>query len=147
MYLLMAAGIVGAIIGFAVLGLLYVPQLATISATFPAMFPAHVRYCGMAIAYNVSTSLFGGTAPAANDWLIDRTGSNLVPAYYMIAACLVGPWRCTSSWRPRAARCAAASSPAWPRRSPPRASASWRRWPPPLHDREPVGAGSERDRT
>ena len=38
-------------------------QLATISAMFPAMFPTHVRYAGMAIAYNVSTSLFGGTAP------------------------------------------------------------------------------------
>jgi MFS transporter, MHS family, proline/betaine transporter len=90
MYLLMAAGLAGAVIGFAVLGLLYVPQLATISATFPAMFPTHVRYCGMAIAYNVSTSLFGGTAPAANDWLIGQTGSNLVPAYYMMAACVVG---------------------------------------------------------
>ena len=72
------------------LGLLYVPQLATISATFPAMFPTHVRYAGMAIAYNVSTSLFGGTAPAANDWLIHQTGTNLVPAYYMMAACVVG---------------------------------------------------------
>jgi hypothetical protein len=90
MYLLMGTGLAGAVIGFAVLGLLYVPQLATISATFPAMFPAHVRYCGMAIAYNVSTSLFGGTAPAANDWLIHQTGSNLVPAYYMMASCLVG---------------------------------------------------------
>jgi hypothetical protein len=90
MYLLMGAGLAGAVVGFAVLGLLYVPQLATISATFPAMFPAHVRYCGMAIAYNVSTSLFGGTAPAANDWLIQQTGSNLVPAYYMMASCVVG---------------------------------------------------------
>ena len=90
MYLLMGTGLGGAVIGFAVLGLLYVPQLATISATFPAMFPAHVRYCGMAIAYNVSTSMFGGTAPAANDWLIHQTGTNLVPAYYMMASCVVG---------------------------------------------------------
>jgi MFS family permease len=90
MYLLMATGLAGAVIGFAVLGLLYVPQLATISATFPAMFPTHVRYCGMAIAYNVSTSLFGGTAPAANDLLINKTGTNLVPAYYMMAACVIG---------------------------------------------------------
>ena len=81
---------VGAVIGFAVLGLLYVPQLATISATFPAMFPTHVRYAGFAIAYNVSTSIFGGTAPAVNDWLVNRTGDNLVPAYYMMAACVIG---------------------------------------------------------
>src|SRR3546814_1886156 len=59
LYQLMATGLWGAIVGFAVLGLLYVPQLATISATFPAMFPTPVRFAGLAIAYNVSTSLFG----------------------------------------------------------------------------------------
>lgn len=90
LYLLMATGEFGAILGFALLGLLYVPQLATISATFPAMFPTHVRFAGFAIAYNVSTSLFGGTAPAFNSWLIQRTGDELVPAYVMMASCVVG---------------------------------------------------------
>lgn len=90
MFTLMTHGVLGAFIGFAVLGVLYVPQLATISAMFPAMFPTHVRYAGMAIAYNVSTSLFGGTAPIVNDWLIARTGNALIPAYYMMAACAVG---------------------------------------------------------
>jgi MFS transporter, MHS family, proline/betaine transporter len=90
MFMLMGTNVTGAIIGFAVLGLLYVPQLATISATFPAMFPTHVRYAGFAIAYNVSTSIFGGTAPAVNEWLVGKTGDNLVPAYYMMAACVVG---------------------------------------------------------
>lgn len=90
LYHLMSQGLVGAIAGFALLGLLYVPQLATISATFPAMFPTHVRFAGFAIAYNVSTSLFGGTAPAVNAWLINTTGDVLVPAYLMMAACLVG---------------------------------------------------------
>jgi MHS family proline/betaine transporter-like MFS transporter len=90
LYHLMDTGLTGAIIGFALLGLLYVPQLATISATFPAMFPTQVRFAGFAISYNVATSLFGGTAPAANSWLIDRTGDPLVPAYYMMAACIVG---------------------------------------------------------
>lgn len=90
MFRLMEQGPAAALIGFAVLGLLYVPQLATISATFPAMFPTHVRYAGMAISYNVSTSLFGGTAPAVNDWLIGVTGNTLVPAYYMMASCAIG---------------------------------------------------------
>jgi MFS family permease len=90
MFLLMGTNMVGAIIGFAVLGLLYVPQLATISATFPAMFPTQVRYAGFAIAYNVSTSLFGGTAPAVNDWLTGETGNALMPAFYMMAACVIG---------------------------------------------------------
>src|SRR5690606_19549134 len=90
LYMLMASGFVGAIVGFALLGLLYVPQLATISATFPAMFPTHVRFAGFAISYNVATSLFGGTAPAFNSWLIGRTGDELVPAYVMMVACVVG---------------------------------------------------------
>jgi MHS family proline/betaine transporter-like MFS transporter len=86
MYRLMAQGFRYAIIAFAVLGLLYVPQLSTISA----MFPSHVRYAGFAIAYNLSTSLFGGTAPAVNQFLINLTGDKIVPAYYMMAACVVG---------------------------------------------------------
>ncbi|KWF85478.1 amino acid transporter [Burkholderia diffusa] len=90
MFTLMTHGVLGAFVGFAVLGLLYMPQLATISAMFPAMFPTHVRYAGMAIAYNVSTSLFGGTAPIVNDWLIGKTGNAMIPAYYMMAACAIG---------------------------------------------------------
>jgi MFS transporter, MHS family, proline/betaine transporter len=90
MFMLMSTSVLGAVIGFAVLGLLYVPQLATISATFPAMFPTQVRYAGFAIAYNVSTAIFGGTAPAVNDWMVVETGNNLMPAFYMMAACLIG---------------------------------------------------------
>jgi MHS family proline/betaine transporter-like MFS transporter len=90
LYHLMAASMAGAIAGFLLLGLLYAPQLATISATFPAMFPTQVRFAGFAIAYNVATSLFGGTAPALNSWLITLTGDPAVPAYYMMASCVVG---------------------------------------------------------
>ncbi|MEX3936916.1 MFS transporter [Paraburkholderia phymatum] len=90
MFSLMTHGLVGALIGFTVLGLLYVPQLATISAMFPAMFPTHVRYAGMAIAYNISATLFGGTAPIISDWLVEKTGGALFPAYYMMGACVAG---------------------------------------------------------
>lgn len=90
LYLLMGTGLAGAFAGFMLLGLFYVPQLATISATFPALFPTSVRFTGFAIAYNVSTSIFGGTAPAVSSWLIDATGNELMPAFYMMAACAVG---------------------------------------------------------
>ena len=88
--MLMATGLVGAIVGFVLLGLLYVPQLATISATFPALFPTAARFAGFAIAYNMSTSLFGGTAPAIGSALIGWTGNELMPAFYMMAACVIG---------------------------------------------------------
>ena len=90
LYMLMGTGLAGACIGFILLGLLYVPQLATISATFPAMFPTYVRFAGFASAYNISTSIFGGTAPAVSSGLISITGNELLPAYYMMATCLVG---------------------------------------------------------
>ena len=90
LYMLIGTGFAGALIGFMALGLLYVPQLATISATFPAMFPTAVRFAGFAIAYNVSTSIFGGTAPMIGSGLITLTGDPLMPAYYMMLACLVG---------------------------------------------------------
>ncbi len=103
MFALMGTNLAGAIVGFAVLGLLYAPQLATISATFPAMFPTHVRYAGFAIAYNVSTSIFGGTAPAVNDWLTNATGNMLFPAFYMMAACVIGA---IALWKvPETTRC------------------------------------------
>ncbi|WP_454196409.1 MFS transporter [Nocardia sp. Marseille-Q1738] len=90
MYWLMGQGTGWAIAGFIVLGLFYVPQLSTISSTFPAIFPTHVRYAGFALAYNVSTAAFGGTAPLINEAVIEATGWSLFPAVYMIGASLIG---------------------------------------------------------
>lgn len=90
MFWLMAQNLALAIVGFTVLGLVYILQLGTISATFPAMFPTHVRYAGMAISYNVATAAFGGTAPLINEALIDSTGNQYIPAFYMMGACVVG---------------------------------------------------------
>ncbi len=90
MFLLISQGFWPAVLGFAVLGIVYVAQLATISATFPAMFPSQVRYGGMAIGYNISTALFGGTALYVNDFLIGAFDSNLMPAIYMMVASVVG---------------------------------------------------------
>lgn len=90
MFMLMANGFVWALIGLAVLGILYIPQISTISATFPAMFPGPVRFAGFAIAYNVSTALFGGTAPSISDGLIGATGNTIIPAYLVMAACAIG---------------------------------------------------------
>ncbi|WAC56995.1 MFS transporter [Gordonia sp. SL306] len=90
LYWLMGQGFAWAIVGFVILGLLYIPQLATISATFPAMFPTQVRYAGFAISYNVATAAFGGTAPLVNDAVVENTGWNLFPAVYMMGACAIG---------------------------------------------------------
>ncbi|MGH3240877.1 MAG: MFS transporter [Spirillospora sp.] len=80
---------VGVAFGYAIVGGLLVLILAVIAATFPAMFPTRVRYGAFAIGYNISTSLFGGTAAVLVGSLIDATGSNYVPAYYLMIAGLV----------------------------------------------------------
>lgn len=90
MYWLMGRGTLWAVVGFVVLGLLYVPQLSTISATFPAVFPTHVRYAGFALGYNISTAAFGGTAPLVNEAVIEQTGWSLFPACYMVGAAAIG---------------------------------------------------------
>jgi MFS transporter, MHS family, proline/betaine transporter len=90
MYMLMGQSFGLAIVGFAVLGLLYIPQLSTISATFPAMFPAHVRFAGFAVTYNVFTSIFGGTAAPLNEAVVESTGFLEFPAVYVMLGCAVG---------------------------------------------------------
>ena len=90
MYMLMGQGFGFAILGFAVLGLLYIPQLSTISATFPAMFPAHVRFAGFAVTYNVFTSIFGGTAAPLNERVVSSTGFLEFPAVYVMIGCVIG---------------------------------------------------------
>jgi MHS family proline/betaine transporter-like MFS transporter len=87
--LMTAGGTVRLVIGFAMLGGLLVLMLAVIGSTFPAMFPTRVRYGSFAIGYNLSTSAFGGTAPFVITALIQATGTNFIPAYYLILAGLV----------------------------------------------------------
>ena len=74
------------ILGFSLMGLTFGPM----GALLPELFPTHVRYAGFAITYNLATAVFGGTAPLANEALIEATGTPLVPAFYMMAACVVG---------------------------------------------------------
>lgn len=76
--------------GMLLLAVSLVCLLGTMSAALPALFPTHVRYGALSIGYNISTSLFGGTTPLVLTALISATGSKMVPAYYAMAAALVG---------------------------------------------------------
>jgi MHS family proline/betaine transporter-like MFS transporter len=53
------------------------------------MFPHEVRCSAASTAYNVTTGIVGGTAPIVADWLIDKTGHPLSPAYYLTGLALV----------------------------------------------------------
>lgn len=69
---------------------LLVLMLAVIGSTFPAMFRTRVRYGGFAIGYNLSVSVFGGTAGVLVTGLINATGSKDIPAYYLMLAGVIG---------------------------------------------------------
>ncbi|MFJ1967678.1 glycine betaine/L-proline transporter ProP [Streptomyces sp. NPDC087903] len=76
--------------GMLMLGLSLVCLLGTMSAALPALFPTHVRYGSLSIGYNLAASLFGGTTPLVITALISVTGTDMMPAYYAMAAALVG---------------------------------------------------------
>ncbi len=76
--------------GMLMLGLSLVCLLGTMSAALPALFPTNVRYGSLSVGYNLSASLFGGTTPLVITGLISITGNNLMPAYYAMAAALIG---------------------------------------------------------
>lgn len=75
--------------GLAILGLLTVMLAGIMPSTLPAIFPTRTRYTGFAIAYNLSTSLFGGTAPFVVQWLLSTTGNRHMPAYYLMGAAAI----------------------------------------------------------
>jgi MHS family proline/betaine transporter-like MFS transporter len=77
-------------LGMGALGLLLVCFTASMPSALPALFPTRVRYGSLSIGFNVSVSLFGGTTPLVVTALIGATGNLMMPAYYMMAASLIG---------------------------------------------------------
>ncbi|WP_246632041.1 MFS transporter [Pseudonocardia nigra] len=89
-FALLAMGtVLGTVGGLVILGLLLVMLLGTMSATLPALFDTDVRYGGFSIGYNLSTSIFGGTAPLILTALVDSTGNNTMPGIYLAVASLI----------------------------------------------------------
>jgi MHS family proline/betaine transporter-like MFS transporter len=88
--LIREGGILLPAVGCAVLGLLLVCFAGTAASTLPALFPTRLRYGALSIAFNISVSLFGGTTPLFTSALVEVTGNDLVPAYYLMAAGVIG---------------------------------------------------------
>src|SRR5215467_862433 len=80
------AGIVGIVCW---LSLLKAAYSGTLPALMAELFPTATRSTGIAVAYNTSVPIFGGTAPLIATWLVAATGSTLAPSYYLIATSLV----------------------------------------------------------
>ena len=68
-----------------VLGATVGPQ----SALFAELFPAHVRYSGASLGYQVGAILGGGIAPFMATWLYARFGTTVAISAYFVAVSLV----------------------------------------------------------
>ena len=53
------------------------------------LFPTRVRFTGVALGFNVSFTLFSGTAPLVATSLIGGTGQMASPAFLMMACALI----------------------------------------------------------
>lgn len=60
-------------------------------ATIPALFPTASRFGAMGFTWNIAVSVFGGTTPLISQALIEVTGNDYMPAFYvMLLALLAG---------------------------------------------------------
>lgn len=62
----------------------------TMTSTLPALFFTEVRYGALAITYNLSTSVFGGTTPLVLALLVKSTHNDMMPAYFLIVTACIG---------------------------------------------------------
>ncbi|GGH81563.1 MHS family proline/betaine transporter-like MFS transporter [Pullulanibacillus pueri] len=76
--------------GLMILAVFLASFQGTMPSLLPSLFFTDVRYGALAITYNISASIFGGTAPLVIAWFISLTSSNFIPAYYLILSSLIG---------------------------------------------------------
>ena len=81
---LLAKGIAVLIAG-ATIGMIAGPGPAMLAE----MFPTRVRYTGLGLSYSLSNAVFSGCAGLIITGLIKETGNLDIPAYYVVATCVV----------------------------------------------------------
>lgn len=81
---LLAKGIAVLIAG-ATIGMIAGPGPAMLAE----MFPNRVRYTGLGLSYSLSNAVFSGCAGLIITGLIKETGNLDIPAYYVVATCVV----------------------------------------------------------
>jgi MHS family proline/betaine transporter-like MFS transporter len=88
-YLLIGTGNVPlAILGACVMAVIFAGHTGVIHILLVELFPTRVRYSAYGLGYNTSSALFGGAAPFLMTYLIAKTGSHNVPAFYAVFTAL-----------------------------------------------------------
>ncbi|WP_291480405.1 MFS transporter [Corynebacterium sp.] len=77
-------------LGLLIMGLSLICFSSIMPSTLPSLFPTVVRAGALAIAFNVSISLFGGTTSTVMEALIAATGNLMWPGFYLMIAGVIG---------------------------------------------------------
>jgi MHS family citrate/tricarballylate:H+ symporter-like MFS transporter len=72
------------------LSFLYGGYNGAMVAALTEVMPVEVRTVGFSLAYSLATALFGGFTPAVSTWLIQVTGDNGAPGFWMMFAAVCG---------------------------------------------------------
>jgi MHS family proline/betaine transporter-like MFS transporter len=89
-FLLISQGrFLSAMVGQIILGVTLASYVGVTHATLTELFATRIRFSGYAISYNLSTAVFGGTAPLLMTYLIASLGSIFAPAFYIMVAALL----------------------------------------------------------
>ena len=63
--------------------------MGPVPATLVELFPTNIRFTGLALSYNISAALLGGTAPIVYLKLIQYTKSTISPVFYIITFVII----------------------------------------------------------
>jgi len=90
-FLLIGRGGLAAAAAGQVVWAVFVGMSATVSAVLTVvLFPVGMRYTATAVAYNVSTTVAGSTAPYVSAWLVGRSGNPVAPGWYLAIVAVAG---------------------------------------------------------
>ncbi|GAB3564169.1 MFS transporter [Spelaeicoccus albus] len=74
------------------------------AAIMASIFPPETRATGMALGYNVGVTIFGGFTPLVATWLINTTGNDMAPSFWVIFAAVVSTVSLIGIWKKLGAR-------------------------------------------
>lgn len=88
-YLLQHGTLLNLIIAQFIFALLIALYSSALIAFTLELVPTKIRFSIMGLGYNACYSIFGGTTPLIATYLIYQSGSNLLPAFYLIIAAAI----------------------------------------------------------
>ncbi len=83
-WLLAKPGFVLPLISQIIFAIVVAIYMGPVPTTLVELFPTKVRFTGVALSYNISAAIFGGTSPLVAFWLIKTLDNNHAMSYYII---------------------------------------------------------------